>query len=198
MSGFCMENLTLPEDPSSESYSIGRVKIPSLQEIRALNSISTLSSASPFPNSYQEKSEQHAETTSSQQVLAELQAFCSTIFISQAKIAGISSAVAEYLAWLRKVPGLPKVPTDSAALLETLETRVRELQDMAEEEHFLAWKVMLEKLDGIGGGGSQSLGEFEAELRKCTAEVAREFHVSYDVEKAMREQMTGLLQKAEA
>lgn len=95
--------------------------------------------------------------------------------------------MAEYLSWLRNVPGLPKFPTDSAVLLQTLEARVRELQGMAEEKHWVAWKVLLEKLDGIVGVGSQSLGNFEAEMRKRTAEVARAFDASYDVGKAMHE-----------
>ncbi|KAI4157780.1 MAG: hypothetical protein L6R39_000611 [Caloplaca ligustica] len=203
LSGFRVEDLTLPDDPSYESFSIRRTKIPSLREIRALNSISTtMSSGSPFPSPSQETGEQRAENTRSQQVLAQVQAFSSTIFTTQAEIAGISSAVAEYLAWLRKVPGLPKYPTDSAALLETLEARVRELQEMAEEKHWATWKAMLEKLDGISGGGgvggcSQVLGDFEAELRERTVEVAREFHVSYDVGKAMHEQMTGPVRHGE-
>jgi len=187
LSGFRIGSMPLTEDPASESFSFGRIKIPSLQEIRALNSVSTLSSASTFPNPNQEPGEQHTETSSSRHVLEELRAFSSTIFITQAEIAGISSAVAEYLSWLRNVPGLPKFPTDSAVLLQTLEARVRELQGMAEEKHWVAWKVLLEKLDGIVGVGSQSLGNFEAEMRKRTAEVARAFDASYDVGKAMHE-----------
>ena len=197
LSGFRMGNMTLLEDPSSpEGFFMRRDKIPSLQEVRALNSTSTESPASPFPNPDHETDEHQAETTSLHQVLSELQAFCMAIFVTQAEIAGMSSAVAEYLAWLRKVPGLPKVPMDSGALLKTLEARVRELQEMAEGKHWMAWKAMLEKLDGRGG--SHLLAEIEAEMRNRTAEVAQEFQTSYDVEKTMQEQMSGQLQTGEA
>lgn len=199
LSGFRVEDMALPEDPSSQSFVSRRTKPPSLREIRAMKSIFPLSSESAFPSSNQDTGEQRAEATSSQQVLAQLLAFSSTVFGTQAKIAGISSAVAEYLAWLRKMPGLPKAPTDSAALLETLEARVRELQELAEEKHWVAWRMMQDKLDSLGRGDClQALGEFEVEMRKHTAGVAREFHVSYDIGKMMQEQMTGLLQNGEA
>ncbi|KAL8911263.1 MAG: hypothetical protein Q9171_003561 [Xanthocarpia ochracea] len=190
LSDFRVDNLTLPDDLTTEGFHIrraGGANIPSLREIRALNSISVSSSCS----NPTEICEQGNGNSSTQQVLAQLQAFSSTIFITQAEIAGISSAVAEYLAWLKKVPGLPKVPTDSTALLETLEARVREMQEMAEEKHWQAWKMMLEKLDdtSTGGGYAHLLSECEAEMRKRTAEVAQDFHASYDVGKAMQEQI---------
>ena len=75
---------------------------------------------------------------------------------------------------------------------------MRELQEMAEEKHWVAWKTLQEKLDSMGRGDcSQMLGEFEAGMRRRTAEVAREFHVSYDIGKGLQEQMTGLLQNGE-
>ena len=190
LTDFRVDNLTLPDDPHTESFHIrraGGANIPSLREIRALNSISVSSSCS---NPTQEMCEQGNGNSSAQQVLAQLQAFSSTIFITQAEIAGISSAVAEYLAWLKKVPGLPKVPTDSTALLETLEARVQEMQEMAEEKHWQAWRMMLEKLDDTSTGEyAHLLSECEAEMRKRTAEVAQDFHAGYDVGKAMQEQI---------
>ncbi|KAL8861952.1 MAG: hypothetical protein Q9178_001822 [Gyalolechia marmorata] len=190
LSDFRVDSLTLPDDPPTESFHMrraGGANIPSLREIRALNTISGSSSCS---DPTQEMCEQGDGNSSTQQVLAQLQAFSSTIFITQAEIAGISSAVAEYLAWLKKIPGLPKVPTDSTALLETLEARVREMQEMAEEKHWQAWKMMLERLDETSTGGyAHLLSECEAEMRKRTAEVAQDFHAGYDVGKAMREQI---------
>ena len=77
LSSFRVENLALPEDPSPDDFFTSRKKIPSLPEIRAINSISPQSSASG-PN--KDTDEQRAETTSDQQVLAQLQAFSSTVF----------------------------------------------------------------------------------------------------------------------
>ncbi|KAI4250855.1 MAG: hypothetical protein LQ352_005211 [Teloschistes flavicans] len=186
MSNFRVENLTLPEDPHAESFFVRRAKIPSLREIRAINSISTSSRSS---NTNEETGEPANETNSTQQVLAQLKSFSFTIFTTQAEIAGISSAVAEYLAWLKKVPGLPKAPIDTTAVLETLEARARELQEMAEEKHWFAWKKMLENLDSSTEGGHiQLLKDSEAEMRRRTIEVEQDFHATYDVAKAMQEQ----------
>ncbi|MCJ1356956.1 MAG: hypothetical protein MMC33_006952 [Icmadophila ericetorum] len=175
---FRVENLTPPEDASESP--LFHVQMPSLREIRALNSTASSSSSSIFSLSKSEKGE-HAENSS--RILAELQAFSLAIFVTQAEIAGISSAVAEYLAWVRKIPGMPKMP-NCAAVLETLENRVRELHEMAENKHWAAWRQMLEKLDGMG----TQLSVFGAEMQNRTVETAQFFHASYDVGKAMQEQ----------
>ncbi|KAL9124057.1 MAG: hypothetical protein Q9217_006578, partial [Psora testacea] len=187
ISGFLPENMTMPEDHSenlmTQRFRNGNncyEKIPSLREIRALNSNSSSSLSSPGSK----KSDQHVKDSS--RILAELQTFSSTIFQTQTEIAGISSAVAEYLAWLRNVPGMPKTP-DCTAVLETLETRVREVHEMAENRHWAAWKQMLEKLDGA----STQLGAFGAELQERTAGMAQVFHTSYDVGKAIQKQNIG-------
>ena len=122
-SGLRVNSLTSPED-SSES----NLFLPSLREIRELNSASLSPLSSFFDISKPEKDESGENNS---RVLVELQAFSSAIFATQAKIAGIASAVAEYLAWVRKVPGMPRKP-NCAAVLDILETRVRELHEMAE------------------------------------------------------------------
>lgn len=182
--GYRGESLSTSEDASSEPFFIRGAKMPSLREIRALNSVPTLSSTSSFQTQQQEM------RSSSQQLLAHVQNFSTAIFITQTQIAGVSSAVAEYLAWLRQNSTLPKVPTDSLAVLETLETRVREVHEMAEEKHWVAWKQLVEQLHGIDGGScSEALGEMEAVMRQRTAEAAQDFHDNYDVGKTVQEQM---------
>lgn len=184
MSGFRVEDMIFPDHPSESPLlqkhlpNLSQIKIPSLREIRALNS----SSSTPFPKSNLEKGNEQAEA--SNRILAELQNFSSTIFVTQAEIAGISSAVAEYLAWVRNVPGMPKAP-DCAAVLETLETRARELHSIAENKHWTAWRQMLEKLDDLG---NVQLSAFGAEMQKRLAEMAQAFHASYDVGKAIQDQ----------
>lgn len=158
----------------------GFMHVPSLREVRALNSTSSSSSLSLYSTNKSDQVE-HAEKLG--RIVAEFQAFSSAIFRTQVEIAAISSAVAEYLAWVRKVPGMPRTP-NSAAVLETLEVRIRELHDMAENRHWAAWRQMIEKLDGM----ETQLSVFGSEMQRLTAERLQHLHTSYDVGKAMQEQ----------
>lgn len=178
-SGFQVDSLTLPEDSSEIP-----LFLPSLQEIREQNSTSSPSFSSVFDNPKSEKGE---DAENSSRILAELQAFSLAIFVTQAEIAGISSAVAEYLAWVRKTSEMPRTP-NYARVLDVLETRVRELHEMAKSRHWAAWRQILEKLDGMGS----QLSMFGAEMQTRTAETAQYFHASYDINKAMQEQRPGL------
>lgn len=177
-SGFRVDNLILSEDSTESAFFL-----PSLREIRELNSTSSPSLSSVLDNSKSEKAE-HAENNS--RVFAELQGFSSAIFFIQAEIAGISSAVAEYLAWVRKIPGMPRTP-NCPAILDTLETRVRELHEMAENRHWAAWRQTLEKLDSM----NPQLGMSVAEMQKRTAEMTQYFQGSYDIGRPMEEQRPG-------
>lgn len=177
-SGLRVNSLTSPED-SSES----NLLLPSLREIRELNSASLSPLSSFFDISKPEK-DQSGDNNS--RTLVELQAFSSAIFATQADIAGIASAVAEYLAWVRKLPGMPRKP-NCAAVLDILETRVRELHEMAETRHWAAWRQTLERLDVTGTESST----FETEIRNRIAETAEYFHARYDIARAMEEQRPG-------
>lgn len=176
----CEESLGGQVEGSDDGF----MHVPSLQEVRALNSTSSSSSLSLFPTNKSDQLE-HAEKLG--RILSEFQAFSSSIFRTQVEIAAISSAVAEYLAWVRKAPGMPRSP-NSAAVLETLEVRIRELHDMAENRHWAAWGQMIEKLDGM----ETQLCVFTSEMQRLTAERMQHLHTSYDVGKAMQEQVLGL------
>ncbi|KAI5924966.1 hypothetical protein F4810DRAFT_104944 [Camillea tinctor] len=162
----------------------GHMHMPSLREVRAINSSST--STTPPPSSPGCRSPRGEDVG---KVLAELTSFGMAVFNTQAEIAGISSVVAEYLEWMRKAspvtgPGLPK---PNLTVLEALETRVREVHSMATSRHLEAWRQtisMLERVDGVGA----MLNLFDAEIQRRTAETAEFFQTSYDVCAALPEQ----------
>ncbi|KAJ5958020.1 uncharacterized protein N7479_005170 [Penicillium vulpinum] len=161
----------------SNNYHAGQM--PTLQEIRAINSTSSPSLSSL----YQSESCGCDQAKEVGRILQELKNFSSAIFHTQAEIAGISSVIAEYLAWIRNVPRGSKT-SQEAAVLSTLEARVRELHEMADQQHWAAWRRMLERLELHG----DALGVFEAEAQKRSAKIAQYYQSNYDAQKTMNEQ----------
>lgn len=162
----------------SAKYSPGQ--IPTLQEIRAINSTSSSSLSSLLSSSETCGCDQGEEVS---RILCELMDFSWAIFRTQAEIAGISSVVAEYLAWIRNVPDMANT-SQGEAVLSTLEARLRELHEMADKQHWAAWRRMLEKLEVIG----EPLGVFEAQAQKRSAEIAQYYLANYDAQKTLDEQ----------
>ncbi|KAI1500398.1 hypothetical protein F5X99DRAFT_238582 [Biscogniauxia marginata] len=162
----------------------GHMHMPSLREVRAINSSST--STTPPPSSPSCRSPRGEDVG---KVLAELTSFGMAIFSTQAEIAGISSVVAEYLEWMRKASAAaaPGIFKPNLAVLEALETRVREIHHMATSRHLEAWRQsisMLERVDGVGS----MLNLFDGEIQRRTAETAEFFQTSYQVSSALTEQ----------
>ncbi|EHY54985.1 hypothetical protein HRR83_005757 [Exophiala dermatitidis] len=124
-------------------------------------------------------------------VLAE---FSSSVFHSQAEIAGMSSAVADYIAWMRKVPtGIapPNTTLVHANMLEAIESRLREMKDIAQTKPLVAFRNMLSSLQAIGPMGPsvcESLGHLERDFERQSAEVAHFFQTRYNACAALSEQ----------
>ncbi|KAJ2991315.1 hypothetical protein NUW58_g2560 [Xylaria curta] len=183
-----MEDISGPSTtPSSfrrESvYSHGRM--PSLREIRIANGSST-SATSPPPS----PSGRGQRADDANHILAELTAFGMVVFNTQAEIAGISSVVAEYLEWMRKAPptngqGSPK---PNPAVLETLETRLRELNLIAGTRHLEAWRQSVTRLERIPGVGAM-LNLFDNEMQRRSGETAEFFQTGYDICSPLPEQL---------
>ncbi|KAI3336498.1 hypothetical protein HD806DRAFT_7992 [Xylariaceae sp. AK1471] len=167
-----------------ESYHSHRY-MPSLQEVRIVNGSST-SATSPPPS----PSGRSHTPDGTNHILAELTTFGMAVFNTQAEIAGISSVVAEYLEWMRKAPptngqGSPKA---NPAVLEALETRVRELNVMAGTRHMEAWRQSINRLERIPGVGAM-LNVFDGEMQRRSSEMANFFHTSYDICQPLPEQL---------
>lgn len=124
-------------------------------------------------------------------VLAE---FSSSVFHSQAEIAGMSSAVADYIAWMRKVPKGNAPPSTSLVyvhMLEAIENRLREMKDIAQTKPLAAFRDMLSSLKRIGPVGPSvyvSLGHLEKDFERQSDEVAHFFQTRYNACAALSEQ----------
>lgn len=160
-------------------------QMPSLREVRIVNGAS-VSTTSPPPS----PSGRGTRADDANHILAELTAFGMVVFNTQAEIAGISSVVAEYLEWLRRAPptngqGTPKA---NPAVLETLETRVRELNALAGTRHMEAWRQSVNRLERIPGVGPM-LNLFDNEMNRRSGETAEFFHTGYDICSPLAEQL---------
>ncbi|KAI0458573.1 hypothetical protein F5B21DRAFT_436964 [Xylaria acuta] len=178
---------TTPSSFRRESvYSHGRM--PSLREVRIVNGSST-STTSPPPS----PSGRGYRADDANHILAELTAFGMVVFNTQAEIAGISSVVAEYLEWMRRAAPMASghqgsSPKPNPAVLEALETRIRELNAMAGTRHLEAWRQSVNRLERIPGVGAM-LNLFDNEMQRRSGETAEFFQTGYDICSPLAEQL---------
>ncbi|KAI1408415.1 hypothetical protein F5Y13DRAFT_172371 [Hypoxylon sp. FL1857] len=151
--------------------------LPNLNGIRALNegsmSGSSIVPATPYS----------MDNGDSRQTLDLFADLLSEIFITQADISGLSSAVAEYLSWARKTPGTGEI----SLILETLETRVRELNHMASTRHWAAFRNMCASASKMQPVQMQ-LKRMEMDLTAKTVKAMELFHGNYDICSPLTEQ----------
>ena len=129
-----------------------------------------------------------------------LSAFSSTVFRNQSEISGIAFAVAEYIAWMRKVP--PGVVPPNANLvylgvLETIENRLRELREIAQTRHHAAFREMMAAIEGLGllgSGAALNLRELDKELQKGTADLLHFFQTRYNASALLSDQVQNMPQ----
>ncbi|SPQ21902.1 d485e0c0-0610-4b75-85bf-e13bfecf125a [Thermothielavioides terrestris] len=107
-----------------------------------------------------------------------LRAYCSSVIRRECDVAGLASAVAEYMAWMRKMLG-------------NIEGRVRELVDVARKGHDGPLHDLLGAVGRASGGGAVAaarVAELEAELQRLRQEQTRFFERDYDACKLLSEQ----------
>ncbi|KAF7448794.1 hypothetical protein A1F97_10927 [Pyrenophora tritici-repentis] len=162
-----------------------RPRMPSLREVRALNT----SAQTAVCSLVCENSEQLEECLN---MVSQLTSLCSNFLVTQMEVAGISSAVAEYLVWVHKGPQVPlrgaTLGTSSAEILEILEARVRELQSMAETSHQAGWARMLKTLESRHS--AMQLDALEEMLPVQMEKRQRLFQENYEIDKNLPEQLT--------
>ncbi|KAG7287445.1 hypothetical protein NEMBOFW57_006956 [Staphylotrichum longicolle] len=130
----------------------------------------------------------------SQPIASLLAEFSSSVFQSQAEIAGISSAVADYIAWMRRVPKGNAPPNTSLVyvnVLEAVESRLREMREIAQTRPRAAFRDMVAALQTLGPAGASvcdSLGQLEEVFERQSAEVASFFQTRYNACAALTEQ----------
>ncbi|KAK6066873.1 hypothetical protein SCUP234_11628 [Seiridium cupressi] len=128
-------------------------------------------------------------------ILGPVAAFSSTVFRNQAEASVMGSLVADYIAWLRKVPPGGGAPVNEeshyVAILETLETRVRELCDTTQSKTRSALQELVTALEEIAPPGSAMatrLTNLEDELLKEAQERSELFRSRYNICALLKEQ----------
>ncbi|KAL3470868.1 hypothetical protein BJX99DRAFT_238550 [Aspergillus californicus] len=127
-----------------------------------------------------------SDSNISEGVATQLAEFSSAVFHSQAEIAGIASAVAEYIAWMRKVPAgtSPSNPNMVFSnVLDSVEDRLREMGEIAQNKPRAAFREMVAGIRRFGPASApiyNSLGGLEEQFDKQSAEMADFFSTRYN------------------
>ncbi|OTA96529.1 hypothetical protein M434DRAFT_27667 [Hypoxylon sp. CO27-5] len=152
--------------------------LPSLNELRAMNSQhGSIDLGSGCDLGFV------TDTGDTSAITTPLLDLMSSFFAIQADITGLSSAVAEYLAWVRKSPS----KAENATVLEILEARVRELNQIASTRHWTAFKHMHASI-GTGDQFHVLLRKLETDLMDRSIKTMHFFHDRYDITTTLAEQ----------
>lgn len=158
----------------------GRPNIPSLHDIRARNEQLPGSSVQGPHMDHLPSDEENLARAIFDNILL-------PIFITQADIAGMSLAVADYLSWIRRAPA--QTTENYFAFLETLEVRMREVNQLASEKH---WMQARQGVLAVGKVNVFNLfGSLEKEVVERTMETEEFFRDRYDILTPLRDQKSG-------
>ncbi|KAL2807723.1 hypothetical protein BJX63DRAFT_436775 [Aspergillus granulosus] len=165
--------------------------LPTLREIRAQNQLPPCSPSS-IPHDPADSTPVSDTISLPLSTLSRLALSTST---THSQISGIASVVAEYLDWVRKRPtrgaSNPAAEASWSVMLETLEMRVREVQDVAERGQSEVWVGMMAELREAHGGQLDSrLVGLDAEVNERLERVRGFFQDGYDVTIPLGEQMS--------
>ncbi|KAI0384271.1 hypothetical protein F5Y04DRAFT_278276 [Hypomontagnella monticulosa] len=164
----------------------GLSHIPTLHEVRAMNTASSYTVTSKSsPQAREPDPEQDCNA-----LCASLARFLMLASKAQGEIAGISSAVAEYLSWMQREPtmsssGAPKA--NYMKLLEALEARVREIHDLSGRHFYAACQQLMTSATEVEGLRDK-MKPIEEEMHKHAAEVTMLFKQDYDICASLSEQ----------
>ncbi|ETS88150.1 hypothetical protein PFICI_01978 [Pestalotiopsis fici W106-1] len=128
-------------------------------------------------------------------ILGPVVAFSSAVLRNQAEASVMGSLIADYIDWLRKVPpgggGSVNQGPHYVGILETLETRVRELCDTSQSRSSSALSELITALKGVAppdGALAARLDGLEDELQKEACERAEFFRSRYNICALLTEQ----------
>jgi hypothetical protein len=136
------------------------------------------------------------DTTAAAAILDPFAAYCSSVIRREAEVAGLATAVADYVAWMRNVPstGAPPVTTPVyQQMLENIEIRARELVEISQKQHDAPLRDLLTALRGDSAGGDGAMAArvagLEADLQRQMGEHTAFFRTQYDACRFLKEQM---------
>lgn len=128
-------------------------------------------------------------------ILEPVISFSSTVLRSQAEASVMGSLIADYIAWLRKVPpsggGSVNEGPHYVGILETLEARVRELCENNQSKSSSALQELVTSLKGIappGGSMATRLTGLGDELQEEARKHAEFFRSRYNICALLTEQ----------
>lgn len=151
--------------------------------------ISTLAPSNDGPGS---GTEGMAENTGVSAIVDPLAAYCSSVIRREAEMAGVATAVADYVAWMRNVPSTGAPPVTNAVyqqMLQNIEIRVRELADRSLEKHEVPLKHLLGALGGASGGATAArVAGLEKDLQRQMRDQAAFFKTEYNACKFLADQ----------
>lgn len=166
-----------PHNPPTKRPRIQR-HMPSLQELRALKDHPEPVS----PLSLQSKTDSIINTDCNT-VISGLMPFVSGTFETHTELAGISSAIAEYLAWMRR--SLTTPPQESLKekwepVLQVLEERTREMHHLSKTSHWALWRQLQDVIEGVDGVGPE-VTRLSSEIAQHIAKRDSFFQNNYDI-----------------
>jgi hypothetical protein len=112
--------------------------------------------------------------------------FLSTVFTIQAETVGLSSAIADYLAWTIM---LPDMDGRSAEVLKILEARLHEMKQVSEVRFCSAYQRMCASVERFSEW-SQPLKRLETEFQETLLRTSRFFLEKYHIEQPLSEQQS--------
>ncbi|KGO77073.1 hypothetical protein PITC_006810 [Penicillium italicum] len=108
-------------------------------------------------------------------VLGELISFVSATFTNQAHMGGMTTAVADYLAWARRAPDV-----NYPLILQILEARLRETAKIANTKHWVEFQNLQASL-GKSETFKRKLSMLENELKNAESDTTDYFNTHYDI-----------------
>ena len=128
-------------------------------------------------------------------VASQLKTFSMAVFEGQLELAGMASALAEYIAWMSKVPSSANPPNTKlvfSQVLDTIQERLTEMSDLARTKHHEPFRQMVATLEKLpppqGDVITKGLANVEEDARKREAEVFKFFQTRYNACALLSEQ----------
>jgi hypothetical protein len=128
-------------------------------------------------------------------VASQLKTFSMAVFEGQLELAGMASALAEYIAWMSKVPSSANPPNTKlvfSQVLDTIQERLTEMSDLARTKHHEPFRQMMASLEKLpppqGDAIATGLANVEEDAQKREAEVFKFFQTRYNACALLSEQ----------
>lgn len=119
-------------------------------------------------------------------------AYGSSVIRRECEVVGVATAVADYIAWVRKVPSTGAPPITNSVyqqMMANIEVRVRELIEIAQQRHEGPLRDLLGALEGSSSGAvAARVASLEADFQRQLRDHTHFFETNYDACKRLSDQ----------